>query len=116
MDTEGDELGTSDVAGKDLGLVIIVDKVGVLGKLKGHRDGSFLDIIRVNDVGFAGGQRRVKANAGELAVKGKLDGGSSIGHRDADNGVPLPGKVGADLSSNNDERWGAPRYRRRAHT
>lgn len=97
MDTEGDESGAGDMASKDLVLAIVVGQLAILGELKGDGDGAILDVVRVDDVGFAGGQRRVEADAGKVIGKRKLDGGGGVGHRDTDDGVPLPGEVGVEL-------------------
>jgi len=103
VDTEGDELGTGDVASEDLSLTVIISQLAVLGELEGDLDSALRDVIRVDDVRFAGGQRRVEADASELMSEGELNGGGGVGHRDADDGMALPRKVGTNVMPSNEQ-------------
>jgi len=105
VDTESDELGTSDVASEELGFIIGIGQLAILGKFEGDMDGALLDVVGVNDVGFAGGQRGVKANASKVVSKRKLNGGGGFGHWDADDGVALPGEVGVNMMPGDEEEW-----------
>lgn len=89
VDTESNDLGSSDVAGVELSILVVVDQLGVFGHVERDDDGALLDLLGMDNLRISSGERRMKPNAGELVGKRKLDCGGSLRDGNAGDGVVL---------------------------
>lgn len=87
MNTESDELGTSDVASEVLGIIFSITEFGVLGKVERDGDGVVGDLVRVGDLDVVGSERRVETEVGAEVEQRKINGGGSVGDGNTDDRV-----------------------------
>lgn len=87
MNAKRDELGTSDVASKVLGIVLSIAEFSVLRKVERDSDGVVSDLVGVGDLDVVGSERRVETEVGAEVGQRKLDGGGNVSDGDADDWV-----------------------------